>query len=77
MIQPLGQGPERLLKQADGNYAMRSSPRTSISFILRDGHAAGMKMDSPAAFNSPAIAWARAIRKHFISSCAEERAWTT
>ena len=47
MIQPLGQGPERLLKLADGNYAMRSSPRTSISFILRDGHAAGMRMDSP------------------------------
>jgi D-alanyl-D-alanine carboxypeptidase len=47
MIQPLGQGPERLLKLPDGNFAMGSSARTRISFILRDGRAASMRMDSP------------------------------
>jgi len=37
MIEPLGEGPERLLKQADGSFMMRSSPRTHISFVLQDG----------------------------------------
>jgi len=46
MIEPLGQGPERLLKQAEGSFSMRSSPRTQISFIMRDGRAVGMKMES-------------------------------
>ena len=32
MIQPLGEGPERLLKQDDGSFAMRSSPAAHISF---------------------------------------------
>src|SRR6266850_5461179 len=32
MIQPLGEGPERLLKQEDGSFVMRSSPRSHISF---------------------------------------------
>jgi len=47
MIEPLGQGAERLLKLSDSTFAMRSSPRTRISFVLRDGRARGMKMDSP------------------------------
>jgi hypothetical protein len=47
MIEPLGQGAESLLKQTDGSFAMRSSPRTRISFSLRDGRAFGMTMDSP------------------------------
>jgi D-alanyl-D-alanine carboxypeptidase len=47
MIQPLGQGAERLLKQQDGSFAMRSSARTHISFVMQTDHAAGMKMDSP------------------------------
>jgi CubicO group peptidase (beta-lactamase class C family) len=46
MIQPLGEGPERLLKQGDGTFGMRSSPRNRISFSLQNGHAAGMRMDS-------------------------------
>jgi len=45
MIEPLGEGPERLLKQADGSFMMRSSPRTHISFVLQDGRALAMKMD--------------------------------
>jgi D-alanyl-D-alanine carboxypeptidase len=47
MIQPLGEGPERLLKQDDGSFAMRSSPAAHISFVLQNGHATSMKMDSP------------------------------
>jgi D-alanyl-D-alanine carboxypeptidase len=45
MVQALGEGPERLLKQEDGNFAMRSKPRSRISFAVKDGTAAGMKMD--------------------------------
>lgn len=46
MIEPLGEGPERLLKQEDGSFAMRSSPRNRITFTILGGHAAAMKMDS-------------------------------
>jgi CubicO group peptidase (beta-lactamase class C family) len=46
MIEPLGEGPERLLKQDDGSFVMRSSPRTHITFVLQDSHALAMKMDS-------------------------------
>jgi D-alanyl-D-alanine carboxypeptidase len=44
MIQPLGQGAERLLKQDDGSFVMRSSPRSHISFVMQDNHATGMTM---------------------------------
>jgi CubicO group peptidase (beta-lactamase class C family) len=47
MIQPLGEGPERLLKQDDGSFTMRSSPAAHISFVMQNGHAATMKLDSP------------------------------
>ncbi|HMC32491.1 MAG TPA: serine hydrolase domain-containing protein [Candidatus Angelobacter sp.] len=47
MIQPLGEGPERLLKQEDGSLAMRSSPGTGISFVLQNDHAVSMKINSP------------------------------
>src|SRR5215467_12741887 len=36
MIQPLGEAPERLLKQDDGSFALRSSPETHISFAMKD-----------------------------------------
>jgi len=45
MIEPLGQGPERLLKQEDGTFAIRSA-RTHISFGIEGDHAVSMKMDS-------------------------------
>lgn len=48
MIQPLGQGPERLLKQEDGSFSLRSSPESHVSFVLQNDHATGMKIDSPA-----------------------------
>jgi len=47
MIEALGQGAERLFKVSDGTFAMRSSARTRISFILRDGRAGVMRMTSP------------------------------
>jgi hypothetical protein len=46
MIEPLGAGPERLLKQDDGSFAMRSSPRARISFVVQNDHAVTIKMDS-------------------------------
>src|SRR5580692_6325199 len=33
MIQALGEGPERLLKQKDGNFATRSKPKSRVSFV--------------------------------------------
>jgi D-alanyl-D-alanine carboxypeptidase len=45
MIQPLGEPAERLLKQDDGSFAMRSSPRGHISFVIANNHASAMKMD--------------------------------
>jgi Beta-lactamase len=45
MIQALGEGPERLLKQSDGSFAMRSKPRSRVSFVTQDGTAASMKLD--------------------------------
>ena len=47
MIQPLGEGPERLLRQDDGSFAMRSSPAMHVSFVMQNGRAATMKLDSP------------------------------
>jgi CubicO group peptidase (beta-lactamase class C family) len=46
MIEALGQAPERLLKEEDGSFATPSSPRNRISFVMRSGHAATMKMTS-------------------------------
>ena len=45
MIEALGQAPERLLKQGDGTFAMRSAPHHSISFNLQDRHATVLRID--------------------------------
>jgi|SRR5579872_3180347 len=47
MIQPLGMGAERLLKQDDGSFAMRSSGRTRITFTMKNDRAGAMQMESP------------------------------
>jgi D-alanyl-D-alanine carboxypeptidase len=47
MIQPLGEGPERLLKQEDGSFAFHSSAEAHISFVMQGDHATTMKMESP------------------------------
>lgn len=47
MIQPLGEAPERLLKQGDNSFAMRSAPQTHISFAMQDMHTSILKLDSP------------------------------
>jgi hypothetical protein len=49
MIEPLGQGAERLLKQPDGTFAMRSAPQTVISFTIEKNRASRMMMQSPGA----------------------------
>jgi D-alanyl-D-alanine carboxypeptidase len=45
MIEPLGQGAERLLKQADGSFAMRSAPGTRIAFVMESGRVARLTID--------------------------------
>ena len=52
MIQALGEGPERLLKQQDGNFATRSKPKSRVSFVGQGRTAASMKMD-PSDFGVP------------------------
>jgi D-alanyl-D-alanine carboxypeptidase len=47
MIQPLGLGAERLLKQNDGSFGIRSAARTQIWFEMKNGHATAMRMESP------------------------------
>jgi CubicO group peptidase (beta-lactamase class C family) len=47
MIQPLGEGPERLFKQDDGSFAFRSSPASHVSFVMQNDRAVAMKLDSP------------------------------
>lgn len=42
MIQALGEPPERLLKQEDGSFAMRSAPRGRVTFTMPDGPAGGI-----------------------------------
>jgi hypothetical protein len=46
MIQALGDPPERLLKQDDNSFAMRSAPQTHISFAMQDMHTSILKLDS-------------------------------
>ena len=47
MIQALGEAPERLLKQEDRSYAMRSAPETRITYAMQDVHTSILKLDSP------------------------------
>ncbi len=46
MIEPLGEAPERLLKQEDGSFALRSSPAAHISFTMQSDRATALKMDA-------------------------------
>jgi hypothetical protein len=52
MIQALGEAPERLLKQADGGFAMRSQPESHVTFVIKNGRAATLKME-PSPFGAP------------------------
>ena len=47
MIQALGEGPQRLMKQDDGSYAMRSAPESRMTFVMEAGKATGLNMASP------------------------------
>jgi hypothetical protein len=46
MIEPLGESPRRLLKQADGRFAFASAPSDRISFTVSQDRVTGMRMDS-------------------------------
>jgi D-alanyl-D-alanine carboxypeptidase len=46
MIEPLGESPRRLLKQADGRFAFASAPSDRISFTVSQDRVTGMHMDS-------------------------------
>jgi CubicO group peptidase (beta-lactamase class C family) len=52
MIQPLGESPERLLKQDDGRFAMRSKPQSRMTIAVHDGTAASLTMD-PSEYGVP------------------------
>ncbi|HEX3480159.1 MAG TPA: serine hydrolase domain-containing protein [Kofleriaceae bacterium] len=52
MIQALGEVPERLLKQPDGEFAIRSHPASHIVFAVKAGRAASLKID-PSPFGVP------------------------
>src|ERR1700677_1786645 len=39
MIEALGETPERLLKQKDGSFAMRSTPQGPVTFVMHDQNA--------------------------------------
>jgi len=54
MIQMLGEGPERLQKQKDGSFAMRSRPASRVTFVLRDRAAVSMKLE-PSDFGVPMV----------------------
>jgi D-alanyl-D-alanine carboxypeptidase len=38
MVEALGETPERLLKQKNGTFSIRSSPRTPVTFVAHDDH---------------------------------------
>jgi D-alanyl-D-alanine carboxypeptidase len=46
MIEPLGEGPERLLKQEDGSFAFRTSPSSRVTFVMKEDHAVAMRIQS-------------------------------
>jgi hypothetical protein len=52
MIQALGEGPERLLKQPDGGFAVRSQPDSHVTFAVQGGHAQTMRIE-PSPFGVP------------------------
>jgi CubicO group peptidase (beta-lactamase class C family) len=52
MIQALGEGPERLLKQADRTFAIRSQPDSHVVFAVKGAHAQSLKME-PSPFGAP------------------------
>jgi CubicO group peptidase (beta-lactamase class C family) len=53
MIQALGEGPERLLRQADGSFAARSQPESHIRLAVENGRAT-MTID-PSPFGVPMV----------------------
>src|SRR5260370_9066 len=46
VIEPLGEGPERLLKQEDGSFAFRSSPASRVTLTMKADHAAALRIEA-------------------------------
>jgi D-alanyl-D-alanine carboxypeptidase len=46
MIQTLGEGPERLMKQKNGTFARRSAPRAAVTIVVESGVAKTLKIES-------------------------------
>jgi CubicO group peptidase (beta-lactamase class C family) len=44
-FQRLGEGPERLLKQSDGSFAIRSQPRARLTIAVEDGKKPRLRID--------------------------------
>jgi hypothetical protein len=44
MIEPLGETPERLLKQKSGSFAIRSSTRAPVTFVMHDHNALTLRL---------------------------------
>src|SRR5882757_8543420 len=45
MIEALGETPERLLKQNNGSFAMRSSPQQPVTFVMHDRNALTLRLN--------------------------------
>jgi len=67
MIQPLGEGPERLLKQDEWQLCHEIIAGGAYFIRVQNGHAATMKLDYRA-FRWSASEWGMAIRGHFTGS---------
>jgi len=52
MLQALGGVPERLLKQADGSFAIRSEPASHLTFTVQHDRATHLTID-PSEFATP------------------------
>ena len=46
MIEALGGTPERLLKQNNGDYAMRSSPQAPVTFVMHDDNGLTLRLNN-------------------------------
>jgi D-alanyl-D-alanine carboxypeptidase len=46
MIEALGDAPERLLKQNNGNFAMRSSPQAPVTFVMHENNTLTLRLSN-------------------------------
>lgn len=73
MIEALGQAPERLLKQSDGKFAMRSSPQELISFTIMDHQATQLRINQGPDLTLAGQRIGPGARGHFTANTASNR----